>query len=96
MFGSSFLAKRGVREDIATFDARNITHEIRESVEELLHRNKASFDPKVPQPSQRLPLTALSGVTAGRLVAAYQSGVGAEGAGLTPSPHPPSNDLQFF
>uniref|UniRef100_W5MJK1 Cytoplasmic dynein 2 heavy chain 1 n=1 Tax=Lepisosteus oculatus TaxID=7918 RepID=W5MJK1_LEPOC len=42
----SFLAKRGVREDIATFDARNITHEIRESVEELLRRNKASFDPK--------------------------------------------------
>ena len=43
----SFLAKRGVREDIATFEARNITHEIRQSVEELLHRNKASFDPKV-------------------------------------------------
>ncbi|KAI2656493.1 Cytoplasmic dynein 2 heavy chain 1 [Labeo rohita] len=42
----SFLAKRGVREDIATFDARSITHEIRQSVEELLHRNKASFDPK--------------------------------------------------
>ncbi|XP_076138461.1 cytoplasmic dynein 2 heavy chain 1 [Alosa pseudoharengus] len=42
----SFLAKRGVREDIATFEARNITHEIRQSVEELLHRNKASFDPK--------------------------------------------------
>ncbi|XP_053095782.1 cytoplasmic dynein 2 heavy chain 1 isoform X3 [Pangasianodon hypophthalmus] len=42
----SFLAKRGVREDIVTFDARNITHEIRESVEELLHRNRASFDPK--------------------------------------------------
>ncbi|XP_072546992.1 cytoplasmic dynein 2 heavy chain 1 isoform X2 [Salminus brasiliensis] len=42
----SFLAKRGVREDIVTFDARNITHEIRQSVEELLHRNKASFDPK--------------------------------------------------
>ncbi|XP_058887125.1 cytoplasmic dynein 2 heavy chain 1-like [Acipenser ruthenus] len=42
----SFLAKRGVREDIATFEARNITHEIRESVEELLHKNKASFDPK--------------------------------------------------
>ncbi|KAJ8280434.1 hypothetical protein GJAV_G00054510 [Gymnothorax javanicus] len=41
-----FLAKRGVREDIATFEARNITHEIRESVEELLHRNHASFDPK--------------------------------------------------
>ncbi|XP_065136472.1 cytoplasmic dynein 2 heavy chain 1 [Paramisgurnus dabryanus] len=42
----SFLAKRGVREDIVTFDARNITHEIRQSVEELLHRNRASFDPK--------------------------------------------------
>uniref|UniRef100_H2M4S9 Cytoplasmic dynein 2 heavy chain 1 n=1 Tax=Oryzias latipes TaxID=8090 RepID=H2M4S9_ORYLA len=42
----SFLAKRGVREDIATFDARNITPEIRQSVEELLNRNKASFDPK--------------------------------------------------
>ncbi|CDQ88553.1 unnamed protein product [Oncorhynchus mykiss] len=42
----SFLAKRGVREDIATFEARNISHEIRQSVEELLTRNKASFDPK--------------------------------------------------
>ncbi|XP_055023019.1 cytoplasmic dynein 2 heavy chain 1 [Boleophthalmus pectinirostris] len=42
----SFLAKRGVREDIATFEARNITPEIRQSVEELLKRNYASFDPK--------------------------------------------------
>ncbi|XP_019385809.1 PREDICTED: cytoplasmic dynein 2 heavy chain 1 [Crocodylus porosus] len=42
----SFLAKRGVREDIATFDARYIPKEIRESVEELLSKNKASFDPK--------------------------------------------------
>ncbi|XP_071781183.2 cytoplasmic dynein 2 heavy chain 1 [Centroberyx gerrardi] len=42
----SFLAKRGVREDIATFEVRNITGEIRQSVEELLNRNKASFDPK--------------------------------------------------
>ncbi|KAL8191061.1 UNVERIFIED_CONTAM: Cytoplasmic dynein 2 heavy chain 1, partial [Gekko kuhli] len=42
----SFLAKRGVREDIATFDARNIPKQIRESVEELLAKNKASFDPK--------------------------------------------------
>uniref|UniRef100_A0A8D0H431 Cytoplasmic dynein 2 heavy chain 1 n=1 Tax=Sphenodon punctatus TaxID=8508 RepID=A0A8D0H431_SPHPU len=42
----SFLAKRGVREDISTFDARNVPKEIRESVEELLSRNKASFDPK--------------------------------------------------
>ncbi|XP_028975291.2 cytoplasmic dynein 2 heavy chain 1 isoform X3 [Esox lucius] len=42
----SFLAKRGVKEDIATFEARNISHEIRQSVEELLTRNKTSFDPK--------------------------------------------------
>uniref|UniRef100_A0A3Q3WZD5 Cytoplasmic dynein 2 heavy chain 1 n=1 Tax=Mola mola TaxID=94237 RepID=A0A3Q3WZD5_MOLML len=42
----SFLAKRGVREDIATFEARNITPEIRQSVQELLNRNKTSFDPK--------------------------------------------------
>ncbi|XP_068526326.1 cytoplasmic dynein 2 heavy chain 1 isoform X3 [Anas acuta] len=42
----SFLAKRGVREDIATFDARNIPKEIRESVEELLYKNRSSFDPK--------------------------------------------------
>lgn len=47
LFVCSFLAKRGVREDIATFEARNITPEIRQSVEELLNRNKASFDPKV-------------------------------------------------
>ena len=44
---SSFLAKRGVREDIATFEARSISSEIRQSVEELLNTNKASFDPKV-------------------------------------------------
>ena len=36
-----------MREDIATFDARNIPKEIRESVEELLFKNKGSFDPKV-------------------------------------------------
>uniref|UniRef100_A0A8C5PP60 Cytoplasmic dynein 2 heavy chain 1 n=1 Tax=Leptobrachium leishanense TaxID=445787 RepID=A0A8C5PP60_9ANUR len=42
----SFLAKRGVREDIVTFDVRNITNEIRISVEELLERNSSSFDPK--------------------------------------------------
>lgn len=46
-FNFSFLAKRGVREDIATFDARNIPKDIRESVEELLFKNKGSFDPKV-------------------------------------------------
>ncbi|XP_068037518.1 cytoplasmic dynein 2 heavy chain 1 isoform X5 [Anomalospiza imberbis] len=42
----SFLAKRSVREDIGSFDARNIPKEIRESVEDLLSKNRASFDPK--------------------------------------------------
>ncbi|KAM9321467.1 cytoplasmic dynein 2 heavy chain 1 [Gastrophryne carolinensis] len=42
----SFLAKRGVREEIVTFDVRNITKEIRDSVEELLERNRTSFDAK--------------------------------------------------
>ncbi|KAJ8297986.1 LOW QUALITY PROTEIN: hypothetical protein KUTeg_024517 [Tegillarca granosa] len=42
----SFLAKRGVKEEIQTFDARKITPEVRRSVEELLSKSKASFDPK--------------------------------------------------
>ncbi|XP_041357041.1 cytoplasmic dynein 2 heavy chain 1-like isoform X2 [Gigantopelta aegis] len=42
----SFLAKRGVKEEIQTFDARKISPEIRKSVEELLKKNKASFEPK--------------------------------------------------
>nr|KAG5701774.1 hypothetical protein BaRGS_000764 [Batillaria attramentaria] len=42
----SFLAKRGVKDDIQTFDARNISPETRKNVEELLIKNKDSFDPK--------------------------------------------------
>ncbi|KAI0210443.1 Cytoplasmic dynein 2 heavy chain 1 [Lamellibrachia satsuma] len=42
----SFLAKRGVKEEIQTFDARKVSPDIRQSVEELLRRNKDSFDPK--------------------------------------------------
>ncbi|ESO93665.1 hypothetical protein LOTGIDRAFT_209197 [Lottia gigantea] len=42
----SFLAKRGVKEEIQTFDARKISSEIRKSVEDLLRKNGASFDPK--------------------------------------------------
>ena len=44
---NSFLAKRGVKEEILTFDARKISPEIRISVEKLLKANKDSFDPKV-------------------------------------------------
>ncbi|KAL3878520.1 hypothetical protein ACJMK2_030860 [Sinanodonta woodiana] len=42
----SFLAKRGVKEEIQTFDARKISPDIRESVEEHLKKNKDSFDTK--------------------------------------------------
>ena len=43
----SFLAKRGVKDEIQQFDARKITPEVRKSAEELLKKNGASFDPKV-------------------------------------------------
>ena len=43
----SFLAKRGVKDEICSFDARKITPDIRASVEELLEKNANSFDPKV-------------------------------------------------
>ena len=43
----SFLAKRGIKEDITNFDARKISPEIRAGVEELLGRNGASFEPQV-------------------------------------------------
>lgn len=43
----SFLSKRGVKEEILAFDARNISPEIRESVEKLLKKNAESFDSKV-------------------------------------------------
>lgn len=47
MFFYSFLAKRGVKDEICSFDARKITPDIRASVEELLEKNANSFDPKV-------------------------------------------------
>lgn len=43
----SFLAKRGVKEEIQTFDARKITPETRKTVEDLLRKNRDSFDPRV-------------------------------------------------
>ena len=43
----SFLAKRGVKEDIQTFDARKISSDVRVGVEKLLTKNAASFEPKV-------------------------------------------------
>ena len=36
-----------MKEEIQTYDARKISPDIRESVEELLKKNRDSFDPKV-------------------------------------------------
>jgi hypothetical protein len=46
-YSYSFLAKRGVKDEICSFDARKITPEIRASVQELLDKNANSFDAKV-------------------------------------------------
>ena len=43
----SFLARREVKEEIQSFDARKITPEIRESIQEHLEKNKNSFEPGV-------------------------------------------------
>jgi hypothetical protein len=43
----SFLAKRGVKEEIQSFDARKITPAIRKDVEDMLRKNGNSFEPKV-------------------------------------------------
>jgi dynein heavy chain 2, cytosolic len=40
---SSFLGKRGVKEEIMNFDPRNVTVENRESVEQLLRKKADSF-----------------------------------------------------
>ncbi|XP_072143695.1 cytoplasmic dynein 2 heavy chain 1 [Dermacentor andersoni] len=42
----SFLARRGVKEEIMSFNARSVTPEIKNSVQELLRTNGASFDMK--------------------------------------------------
>nr|XP_026693267.1 cytoplasmic dynein 2 heavy chain 1-like isoform X1 [Ciona intestinalis] len=45
----SFLAKRGIKEDIINFEARRISPDIRTSVQELLESNSRSFEPKNAQ-----------------------------------------------
>ena len=47
LFLKSFLAKRGVKEEIQTFDARKISPEIRKGVEDLIRKSKDSFEPAV-------------------------------------------------
>lgn len=41
-----FLAKRGVKEDIRSFDASRITADSRQAVERLMQNKSDSFDPK--------------------------------------------------
>ncbi|XP_046395709.1 cytoplasmic dynein 2 heavy chain 1 [Ischnura elegans] len=43
----TFLAKRGVKEEIRAFDARTVLRDNREAVEELLRERAESFNPKV-------------------------------------------------
>ena len=43
----SFLARREVKEDIQGFDARKITPEVRNNVQEHLEKTKNSFEPQV-------------------------------------------------
>ncbi|KAI5737300.1 hypothetical protein M8J76_012015 [Diaphorina citri] len=52
----TFLAKRGVKEEIRYFDARSIKAESRESVEQLLSSRRDSFD---PQKAKRASAAAL-------------------------------------
>ncbi|XP_063970614.1 cytoplasmic dynein 2 heavy chain 1 [Lytechinus pictus] len=42
----SFLAKRGVKEEISTFDARKINKDLREGTEQLLRKHASSFEPQ--------------------------------------------------
>ncbi len=43
----TFLAKRGVKDEILSFDARRISSKNREIVEKLLEERSDSFDPQV-------------------------------------------------
>ena len=43
----TFLAKRGVKDEILSFDARRISSRNREIVETLLEERSDSFDPQV-------------------------------------------------
>ena len=60
----SFLARRGVKEDIQNFDARKISPEIRESVQELLQRNGKSFESAVAKRASTIALPLASWVKA--------------------------------
>ncbi|XP_076054654.1 dynein cytoplasmic heavy chain beethoven [Oratosquilla oratoria] len=55
----SFLAKRGVKEEIRNYDPRNVTSESRRAVEKLLRERSDSFEPHVAKRASAasVPLT---------------------------------------
>ena len=60
----NFLARRGIKEEIQSFDARKINPTIRESVNELLTKNEKSFDPAVAKRASQVALPLASWVKA--------------------------------
>eukprot|EP00116_Pleurobrachia_bachei_P000920 sb/3461182/ len=60
----SFLAKRGVKEEIISFDARKIQPDIRNAVEKLLTKNSKSFDPKIAKRASKASAPLASWVKA--------------------------------
>ena len=60
----SFLAQRGVMEDIQSFDARHLSSENRESVQALLRKNSRSFQPSVAKRASAAAEPLASWVTA--------------------------------
>lgn len=60
----SFLAKRGVQDEIINFDARRISKEIRESVDELMASKSRSFEHKNAQRASAAALPLAEWVSA--------------------------------
>lgn len=60
----SFLAKRGIKEEIINFDARRISPETRLAVNALLDKNKKSFDPAAAKRASQAALPLATWVKA--------------------------------
>ena len=60
----SFLAKRGIKEEIMNFDARRINPETRAAVNALLDKNKKSFDPAAAKRASQAALPLATWVKA--------------------------------
>ena len=60
----SFLAKRGVQDEIVNFDQRKITSQVREAVEDLIRTHSSSFDEVVAKRASRAAAPLAAWVTA--------------------------------